>query len=130
DEYGLKPDREGIDQDLDDIEANYISRGGLFEVMEDVHGNLLGTAGLYPFDENRIELRKMYIRPEARGKGLGKTTLKRMIDSARRLGYEQMILETADVLIEAIGLYEKFGFRQMSETHADRCDRAYYLDLD
>ncbi len=128
-EYGLTPDREGIDQDLDDIEANYTNRGGIFEVIEDPAGKLMGTVGLFPIDENRIELRKMYFRPEIRGRGLGKETLKRMADFARGNGYEQLILETASVLKEAIGLYNKFGFRVMTEKHSPRCDQAFYLDL-
>ncbi len=128
-EYGLKPDRDGIDRDLDDIESNYINRGGIFEVFEDQEGNLMGTVGLYPFDEKRLELRKMYFLPAIRGKGLGKATLKRMVAVAKEKGYEQMILETASVLKEAIGLYEKFGFSEADQKHTPRCDKSYYINL-
>jgi len=128
-EYGLEPDRGGIDQDLDDIESSYINRGGVFEVLEDSEGHLRGTVGLYPLDEKRIELRKMYFLPELRGKGIGKKTLKRMIDAAKKKGYEQMVLETASVLKEAIGLYRKFGFLEAAEKHAPRCDKSFFLNL-
>jgi len=128
-EYGLEPDRGGIDKDLDDIEASYINRGGLFEVLENDEGKLLGTVGLYPFDKNRIELRKMYFLPDLRGKGIGKKTLKRMIETAKKKGYDQIVLETASVLREAIGLYTKFGFTESIDKHAPRCDKSFYLDL-
>lgn len=128
-EYGLEPDREGIDKDLDDIESNYINRGGLFELLENDEGKLLGTVGLYPFDEKRIELRKMYFLPDLRGKGIGKKTLKRMIEIAREKGYDQIVLETASVLEEAIGLYTKFGFTESIDKHTPRCDKSFYLNL-
>jgi putative acetyltransferase len=128
-EYGLEPAPEGIDRDLDDIEANYINGGGLFEVLEDGDGRLLGTVGLYPLDERSVELRKMYFVREIRGCGLGKLTLKRMIKTAREKNYERIVLETASVLKEAIGLYEKFGFQVLNDKHTPRCDRSYYLRL-
>ena len=128
-EYGLEPAPDGIDEDLNDIEASYIDRGGIFEVLEDREGNLLGTVGLYPFDENRIELRKMYFIPEIRGKGQGKKTLKRMTEAAREKGYDQIVLETASVLKEAIGLYRKFGFKESVKKHAPRCDKSFFLNL-
>ena len=128
-DYGLQSSPEGVDQDIFDIEENYIKRGGTFEVLEDENGDLLGTVGLYPLDEKRIELRKMYFVKEIRGKGLGKETLQRMIDFARENGFEQMTLETASVLKEPIGLYEKFGFIESQDKHAPRCDKAFYLNL-
>ncbi|HXG84233.1 MAG TPA: GNAT family N-acetyltransferase [Pyrinomonadaceae bacterium] len=128
-EYGLKPDASGTDKDIADIEANYLNRGGLFEVLEDVRGNLLGTVGLYPIDRETIELRKMYFARDFRGKGYGKKTLARMIEKAERLGFEKIYLETASVLKEAVGLYERFGFAPTCEKHSARCDRAYILRL-
>ncbi len=128
-EYGLRPAPEGIDKDLDDIESNYTKRGGLFEVLTDQSGNIHGTVGLYPLDEKRIELRKMYFLKPIRGKGLGKVTLKRMIETAKEKGYEKIVLETASVLKEAIGLYKKFGFTESIEKHAPRCDQSFYLEL-
>lgn len=128
-EYGLEPEPDGIDKDLEDIEANYIDRGGVFELLKDFDGNLLGTVGLYPLDAKRVELRKMYFVNEIRGKGLGKIMLKRMIKSAAEKSFEQIVLETASVLREAIGLYKKFGFIESQEKHAIRCDQSFYLNL-
>ena len=78
-EYGLEPDCAGTDADLNDIEANYIKRGGLFEVLETAEGEMIGTVGLYPLTAETVELRKMYFTKEIRGLGLGKQTLQRMI---------------------------------------------------
>lgn len=132
-EYGLVPEPGGTDSDIEDVEKNYIARGGLFEVLEDSSGNILGTVGLYPMDpikDGTVELRKMYFRPELRGLGMGKKTLTRMIERSRELGFKRIYLETASQLKEAIGLYKRFGFTQTCEgMHSERCDQAFYLDL-
>jgi putative acetyltransferase len=130
-EYGLEPDPEGADADLRDIEAQYLAPGGSFECIEDAHGTLLGTVGLFRLDTIHCELRKMYFIPEARGKGLGKRTLARTLHHAKRLGFRKVNLETAGALKEAIGLYQRFGFRRIDAAPCvARCDQAYELDLD
>lgn len=128
-EYGLTPDPAGTDRDLEDIETNYWERGGCFEVVEDKQGNLLGTVGLYPLDNETVELRKMYFAKPLRGLGLGKVILRRMIGVSKKKGFGKIHLETAGVLVEAIGLYESFGFRPATEIHSPRCDRAYVLEI-
>jgi N-acetylglutamate synthase-like GNAT family acetyltransferase len=129
-EYGLVPEPSGTDSDLNNLETNYFSKGGIFEVLVDETGEILGTVGLFPIDEKTIELRKMYFKPELRGKGLGKLTLKRMISKAKELGFSEIYLETASVLKEAVSLYESFGFKPTCEgMHTERCDRAYVLGL-
>lgn len=128
-EYGLKPDLNGTDADIADIEAAYINRGGIFELLEDENGNLLGTVGLYPINAEKIELRKMYFAKDFRGKGYGRKTLQRMIETARKLGYKQIYLETAGVLKEAVALYKSSGFQPTCEKHTPRCDQAYFLNL-
>ncbi|HVE57035.1 MAG TPA: GNAT family N-acetyltransferase [Pyrinomonadaceae bacterium] len=128
-EYGLEPDLRGTDRDIADIEAHYIARGGIFELIEDARGELLGTVGLYPITKETVELRKMYFSKRLRGRGFGSETLQRMIAAARVLGFKKIYLETASVLREAVHLYEKFGFQPTDEKHTPRCDAAYFLEL-
>ena len=128
-EYGLAPDFDGTDQDITDIETNYLDRGGIFEVIENDEGKIVGTVGLYPLDETTIELRKMYFASEIRGRGLGKKLLREMIEKARNLGYLRVHLETASVLKQAVHIYEKAGFTRVIEKHTPRCDQAYVLEL-
>lgn len=127
-EFGLRPDRTGTDSDLDDIERNYLQRGGVFELLE-LNGRIVGSVGLYPIDDSVVELRKMYFLPEIRGRGLGRSTLERMIEKARELGYRTMYLETAMVLKQAVALYRSFGFEPTDEKHSERCDQAFFLNL-
>ena len=129
-EFGLAPEPGGTDTDLNDIEKEYFGRGGLFEILEDKDGNLLGTVGLFPLNDETVELRKMYFSKKLRGLGFGKKLLERMIEKSRELGFKKIYLETASVLKAATGLYEKYGFQPTKEgIHSQRCDAAYFLDL-
>lgn len=129
-EYGLLAEHAGVDADLTDIEANYLSRGGLFDLVFDPGDRLIGMVGLYPREVGVAELRKMYLLKSARGKGLGKMLLERVLTRARELGFRRIELETSSKLVEAIALYKKYGFTPFVPEHiACRCDQAYVLDL-
>jgi putative acetyltransferase len=129
-EYGLAPDPGATDTDIDDVENSYFRNGGYFELSE-VEGIPVGTWGLFPIDDSSCELRKMYLRQSARGRGLGKKMMERALKKARDLGFKRIELETASVLKEAIRMYEQYGFKPVRRSHlASRCDQAYELWLE
>jgi N-acetylglutamate synthase-like GNAT family acetyltransferase len=129
-EYGLKPDPGATDADLSDIEQSYFARGGTFCILEDQDGSVVGAYGLYPMEHRTCELRKMYLRRNCRGQGLGRRLLDDALAKARGLGFARVVLETASVLKEAIALYERYGFAPYQPDHLSaRCDHAYLLEL-
>ncbi|NVJ62064.1 MAG: GNAT family N-acetyltransferase [Gammaproteobacteria bacterium] len=128
-EYGLRPDSNTTDSDLDDIKSHYFDRGGYFGVIKE-NDIIVATVALYKVDETTCELRKMYISARQRGRGLGKRLLEFALGKARNLGFKRMTLETATVLVEAIGLYKRYGFKEYKAPHlATRCDQAFELWL-
>jgi putative acetyltransferase len=130
-EYGLSGDPAGTDADLDDIAARYLARGGWFELVED-EGALLGCAGIYPSEHRpgTVELRKMYLKKAARGRGLGRQLMERAIGFARGGGWSRIELETNGKLIEAISLYRRYGFKvDESGEPCSRCDQVMALEL-
>ncbi len=129
-EYGLEPDPVGVDADLEDLDASYTGRGGLFDVAVGSDGSIAGCCGIYPVDSSLCELRKMYLLPEARGHGIGGRLLRRALAFARGRGFSRVELETASELKEAIALYAGAGFQPIRRVHlAARCDQAFALDL-
>lgn len=97
---------------------------------------LLGGAGLFPsagLPEGTCELVKMYLRPEARGLGLGGTLIRRCLEQARKMGYRNIYLESMPELARALAVYERFGFRYldgpMGNTGHFGCDRWMLLEL-
>ena len=129
-EFGLQPDSSSTDADLNDIEANYLSHGGMFYVIENADGQIVGTGGIALSSSKVCELRKMYLAPSVRGVGLGKKMLRLLLADAKKLGFQQVTLETASVLKHAIILYQGAGFLPYQPDHLSaRCDQAYKLDL-
>ena len=127
-EYKLSSDPESTDSDLENIEEHYTNNHGVFDVILNPEGKIIATTGIYRINDKTCELRKMYLLKEYRGKGIGKFLLDHSINSAKGLGYNKIILETASVLKEAIGLYEKYGFKKYKPEHlSSRCDQTYYL---
>lgn len=129
-EYDLHPDPNGVDADLSDIERNYFELGGFFDLVLDGAGEIVGTVGLYDIGDRVCELRRMYLLKKVRGRGWGRQLLGRVIERARALGFRRIELETADVLVEAIHLYERYGFRPISRARMTACcHRAFALNL-
>ena len=130
-EYSLVPSETGKDKDLEDIESSYIYGNGYFGVVIDTDANtMVGTIGLYPMDSNTCELRKMYLLPHARGRGLGSFLLTTAIQIAKEKGYKTIVLETVSPLVEAISLYRKFGFTEITPREInDRVDQAFMLQI-
>ncbi|RLS24839.1 MAG: GNAT family N-acetyltransferase [Planctomycetota bacterium] len=129
-EFGLHPDPSSTDADLNDIDANYLNHGGMFYVIENADGQIVGTGGIALSSTKVCELRKMYLVPSERGAGLGKKMLHLLLAEAKTLGFQQVTLETASVLKNAIILYKAAGFLPYQPDHlSPRCDQAYKLDL-
>lgn len=79
-------------------------------------GVMVGGAGIYPTDglpEGTCELVKMYLKPEARGLGLGRTLIEKCLTTAKEFGYKQVYLESMPELKKALTVYEKFGFEYL-----------------
>lgn len=129
-EYGLRPDPADTDADLRDIQGAYFDKGGLFDVLVDENGQIVGTVGLCATSPTVCEIRKMYLAPQVRGKGLGRQLLEHALTNAKALGFSRIELETASVLKDAIALYERHGFRRFRPCHlSSRCDSAYFIEM-
>lgn len=80
-------------------------------------GKIAGGGGIYPTDglpADTCELVKMYLLPEARGKGMGRAMIERCITEARIQGFGRIYLESMPELNQALHVYEKLGFRYLT----------------
>ncbi|MEB3357589.1 MAG: GNAT family N-acetyltransferase [Synechococcales bacterium] len=131
-EYGLGFEPDQTDRDALQVEEAYWRTGGEFWVVEH-QGKIVGSGGFHPthLGSGGVELRKMFLLPEVRGLGLGRYLLKNLEVAAARRGFQQMWLETATVLKEAVRLYEQSGYRipANASVQVSRCDRIYVKDL-
>lgn len=86
---------------------------GIFLVVRDDDGAALACGGVTRFDETRGELKRMYVQPDARGRGLGRRVLEELEEHARAFGYTGLVLETGDRQAAALALYESSGYERI-----------------
>jgi len=92
--------------------AMFVEPDGVFVVVRDGE-RAVACGGIVRFDETRAELKRMYVVPDLRGRGLGRRVLVELEAEARRLGYRALVLETGDLQREALGLYESSGYERI-----------------
>lgn len=88
----------------------FVAPDGVFLVLREDDGRAVGCGGVARFDETRGELKRMYVVPEARGRGLGRRLLEELESHARLLGFASVVLETGDRQPAALALYHSAGF--------------------
>ena len=116
-EFGLnKPGTVYYDQSTDHLYELFRREGSVYYVAVE-QNVIIGGAGIYPSDglpSGTCELVKMYLRPPARGKGLGRILISKSLEFAASAGYTQVYLETMPELKQATRVYEKFGFTYLN----------------
>ena len=107
-----KPGNVYFDPTTDDLYALFSAQNSEYWILE-LDGKIVGGSGVYPTENlpaGCCELLKLYLLPEARGKGFGKNLIEKCFNSAVKFGFREMYLETMPELKMAMGLYEHCGF--------------------
>jgi GNAT superfamily N-acetyltransferase len=86
--------------------------GGTF-LLARIEGRPVGCGGLRRRDDDVAEIKRMYVVPDARGRGVARVLLGALEAQARRLGYRTIVLETGTGQPEAIALYETHGYERI-----------------
>ncbi|MFT6214217.1 MAG: GNAT superfamily N-acetyltransferase [Roseivirga sp.] len=77
------------------------------------NGQALGCGAIKAFEEKKMEVKRMYTLPESRGKGIASAVLSELEKWAKELGCDRCILETGQRMPDAIGLYQKTGYKKI-----------------
>jgi GNAT superfamily N-acetyltransferase len=120
---GLDLGFQEIDAELEGLPGDYAPpRGALF--VAEQQGGLLGTIGLRPLDERAClagrydakagEMKRLFVRPGARGRGLAKQLIAVALAEARRLQYSEIRLDTLPMMGDAQSLYASLGFHDIA----------------
>ena len=130
-EQGLGVDLcfQGFEQELADLPGPYAPpRGALLVAYSGESPS--GCVALKPLDERICEMKRLYVRPGDRGRGIGRELVVRIIELARLQGYAMMRLDTLDRLNEAVQLYRSTGFRPTSPYYHNPLPGVLYWELE
>jgi ribosomal protein S18 acetylase RimI-like enzyme len=119
---------QGFDQELATLPGRYAPPEGTL-LLAWGEGRPLGVVGLRSLGEGTSEMKRLYVRPEARGLKLGRTLADAVIAAARERGYRRMRLDTLAKMTEANALYDRLGFRDIPPYYANPLPDTRYREL-
>ena len=108
---------------LKEIDVYFPPRGRLLLARDP--SELVGMAFLKPIRDDTCEIKRIYVRPDQRCKGLGKIMLGRLIDEAREIGYARILLDSATYMSGAHALYRSMGFQDIAFYPEGETDKAF-----
>lgn len=119
---------QNYDEELSHLEDKYGEpQGRLFLVRCD--GKDAGCVAIRKLEEGVCELKRVYLRPEFRGHGVGRAMMEKIIDDARAAGYKLMRLDTTPYLNEAYAIYVKLGFYEIPKYYfTNPVEEAIYME--
>lgn len=100
---------QNFDDELKDLSAKYAPPEGRLLCAE-VDGKIIGCVACHRHDDNRCEMKRLFVREDYREHRAGSKLVEAIINSARADGFSEMVLDTIKPLQSAIHLYKKFGF--------------------
>jgi putative acetyltransferase len=121
---------QGFDKELAGLPGDYAPPEGRL-LLAEYHGELAGCVALHKLDSEICEMKRLTLRPNFRGKGLGRALAEAIIAEARRIGYPRMRLDTVEpAMKDAVGLYRKLGFKEIAPYRPNPIAGAMYKELE
>jgi putative acetyltransferase len=120
---------QSFDRELLGLPGDYAPPEG--RLLLAIHeGAPAGCVALHKLEPDICEMKRLYVRPQFRGKGLGRALAERVIAEAREIGYKQLRLDTVEPMMQAaVFMYRTLGFREISPYRPNPIEGALYMEL-
>lgn len=117
-----------FDRELRELPGEY-ARPSERLILARHDGRSVGCVGLRRLEEGICEMKRLYVKPEYRRRGIGRELAERIISEAKAIGYRRMRLDTISNMVEAITLYRSLGFREIEPYRPNPIKGAKYFEL-
>jgi GNAT superfamily N-acetyltransferase len=120
---------QNFDQELAGLPGHYAPPDGRL-LLTEYESQLVGCVALHKLEDGICEMKRLYLRPQFRGKGLGRALAERIIAEARAIRYRRMRLDTVGpVMKDALAMYRKMGFREIAPYCENPMAGTFYMEL-
>lgn len=127
--FGNYLDIQHYDEEVKHLETKYgLPFGRLYLAYYD--SSLAGCIGLRKIDEKNCEMKRLYVRPQFRGKHIGDQLVRKIVEDAGEIGYSHILLDTLPFLESALHIYKKYGFYEIESYNDSPVASSVYMRLD
>src|SRR5207302_8624296 len=121
---------QSFDKELAGLPGDYAPPDGRLLLAEH-SGQLAGCVALHKIQPEICEMKRLYLRPQFRGKGAGRALAQAIISEARAIGYRKMRLDTVEPVMQAaVAMYRRLGFTEMAAYRPNSIPGAMYMELE
>jgi ribosomal protein S18 acetylase RimI-like enzyme len=120
---------QNFERELAELPGDYVPPGGRLLLAYD-SSQLAGCIALRRLEEQTCEMKRLFVREEFRGQGLGRQLIAGIIQEAKQIGYRNMRLDTLPPKMnDAIGLYRSYGFKEIAPYYKNPVPGALFMEL-
>ncbi|MEK6280704.1 MAG: GNAT family N-acetyltransferase [Acidobacteriota bacterium] len=121
---------QNYDKEVAELPGEYVPPTGRLYLATEA-GEAAGCIALRKLADGICEMKRLYVRPQFRGKALGRTLVDRIIEDAREIGYDRMRLDTLPgKMDQAIAMYRALGFKEIERYYNNPYQTAAFMELD
>jgi GNAT superfamily N-acetyltransferase len=120
---------QGFASELESLDTMYGPPSGCL-ILARRGDDHVGCVGVRRFSPDDCEMKRLYLRNDARGSGLGLRLARAAIDAARTIGYKRMLLDTLDGMAAARAVYRGLGFKQIAAYYGNPLQNVVYMALE